>query len=118
MNGAINPALSTVKSLPLGVTLFVGWEDMAHAVPIVLLRRFLGNSKWLIPARLIVLAAVMLEFGLGHRYQGNLAAAILSLYILVSIRYGVKVGFGTVMACHVMYDLATLSVAKYALSGF
>jgi hypothetical protein len=77
------------------------------------LARALGKDRWwkkgLIGA---AIATVMVSFGLGHVYQGWAAAAMLSFYIPFTFKKGQEVGFGTVMLCHTLYDLATILVMK------
>ena len=38
-----------VKTLPIGAVFFVGWENLCFSVPLVLLRRMIGTSKWTWP---------------------------------------------------------------------
>lgn len=105
-------ATKDMTDIPWPLTLTVFWEDAMHGLPLVLIRRFLGTAKWTWPIHGILMAIVMLEFGLGHVYQGVPAAMLLSLYIPVSMNLGKKYGFGTVMIGHTLYDLFTVLTLK------
>lgn len=117
MPGAITHGLQGVLLIPWQMTLTVFWEDMCHGVPLVLLERFLSkkkikHSKWIMRLSTLV---VMCSFGLGHLYQGMIAALMLSLYIPYSIKIGKEKGFGTVMICHTLFDLTTIISIRMAL---
>jgi hypothetical protein len=115
---SLEETAKTITTIPWPLTLTVFWEDACHGLPLLLLRNFIGTDKWwkwLIHAPL--LAMVMLEFGLGHVYQGVFAAAMLSLYIPYSIHLGRKHGFGTVMIGHTLYDLTTILSLKFLLGA-
>jgi hypothetical protein len=80
----------------------VFWEDAFYVLPIYLFRKYLTN-RWYLWVPLA--AGLSLHFGWGHGYQGNWAIAITALYpFFISYRYGLRVGFGTVMICHILYD--------------
>lgn len=115
-NAHLQETAKNVTLIPWPMTLTVFWEDACHGLPLLLLRNFIGTDKWwkwLIHAPLM--AMVMLEFGLGHVYQGAGAAMLLSLYIPYSIHMGRKYGFGTVMVGHTLYDLTTILSLKFML---
>jgi len=81
----------------------VFWEDAFFAIPLFYAWKHL--RKW--PAIGITIF-MSLWFGSGHSYQGVQAIAITALYpYFISLRHGKKVGFGTVMACHILYDVIT-----------
>lgn len=107
----------TVNFLPWQTTLGVFWEDMCHTVPLVILGRMYAKSKWYKWARLPLLAMVMFSFGSGHMYQGVWASCMLSLYIPITMKLGKKYGFGTVMLCHMFYDMATLLSLKWIVGA-
>lgn len=114
--GMFKEAGHTITSIPWQLTLTVFWEDACHGLPLLLLQRFIGTEKWWAKAiNFIALAFVMIEFGLGHVYQGLIAATLLSFYIPYSIKMGKKFGFGTVMICHTLYDLSTILSLKFLL---
>lgn len=113
LNGTVS---KQVNFLPPLVALTVWWEDMCHGVPLLILRKLIGVNKWTRPIHLFCTLATMLSFGMGHLYQGPLAACILSLYIPYSVRKGEQYGFGTIMICHMSYDLATMLFVSY-ISG-
>jgi hypothetical protein len=101
-----------VSMIPWPLTLTVFWEDACHGLPLYLIRKWIGDNKWLKPIYYALLGMVMIEFGLGHVYQGLLAACALSFYIPYSIRLGEKYGFGTVMLGHTLFDLSTILTIK------
>ena len=104
---------SGAMMIPLGASLTVFWEDMCHTVPIAILSLALGNDKlWKKALILITIIMVQISFGLGHIYQGYIAAFFLSFYIPVTLKRGQKIGFGTVMLCHTAYDFITLLTMK------
>lgn len=114
-NGIGLSQLQAVNSLPIGGCFFVGWEDIVHTLPLALLRRYIGTSKWTWPIHILATLMVMIAFGAGHVYQGVFAAAIISLYIPFSLNFAQKKGFGTLIAGHMLYDIATLLTVKLAL---
>lgn len=90
--------------LPWGVGFTVFWEDAVHGLPLLILRKLIGVNKWTRPLHLLLLSLVMLEFGIGHLYQGMLPALALSFYVPYSMKVAEKHGFGTVMIGHMLYD--------------
>lgn len=101
-----------VKTLPIGAVFFVGWENLCFSVPLVLLRRMIGTNKWTWPIHALAMSMIMLSFFSGHTYQGVFAAAIISFAVPMDMHWGQKVGFGTTMSCHVLYDFMTLMVVR------
>lgn len=98
-------------------TLFgVFWEDACHALPLVLLGLAFSDQKWFKILRWPLLAIVALSFGSAHEYEGFMAMVVLTCYIPVTMSLGKKYGFGTVMICHVLYDLITFLSFKLILS--
>ncbi len=60
------------------------------------------------PITWAIALGLSVHFGMGHAYQGMSAVVITMLYpFFISYRYGRKVGFGTVMVCHILYDFIT-----------
>lgn len=105
----LKEAAEGALTIPWQATLTVFWEDLCHTVPLVILSRWLGNDKlWKKALTWLAIIAVMISFGLGHVYQGAIAAFVLSFYIPFTFKKGQEVGFGTVMLCHVLYDLVTI----------
>lgn len=90
--------------LPFGVGLTVFWEDAVHGLPLLILRKLIGSGKWAKKLHILLLCMFMVEFGIGHMYQGILQAVALSFYVPYSIKIGEKHGFGTVMIGHMLYD--------------
>ena len=116
-----NPMIANIKQMvhfiPWQATFGVFWEDAVHVMPLVILARMFGEKTWYKIIQWPLLTAVMVSFGSGHLYQGALAAAGISLYILVSKKMGEKHGFGTVMLCHIMYDMITLLTLAWIVGG-
>lgn len=66
------------------------------------------KSRNLKPVTWGLAVALSINFALGHAYQGVGGVLITMLYpYFISYRYGKKVGFGTVMICHILYDFIT-----------
>ena len=105
----LSPATLPIELIYLPVWHFflVWWEDAIFALPIYWLLK--KCKKWIaIP----LIIALSLYFGYGHLYQGWFAVGLLSIYpYFISYRYGKRVGFGTVMVCHVLYDFITFYTA-------
>jgi hypothetical protein len=108
-------SLEPVKRLPIGATLFVGWEDLCFSLPLVFMRRLIGTSKWAMPLHWLLTFATMISFGSGHIYQGFLAAAFISLYIPFAVKFAVEKGFGTIMINHSIYDFLTMLAIRIVL---
>lgn len=101
----VKPVLGSFKNFP-----FVFWEDAFFAMPIYFVKDHLKLSKkfWLPVA--IVLSLV---FAYGHLAYGVAWALITLIYpYFLSYKYGREVGFGTVMAAHIVYDWGTLLSVK------
>jgi hypothetical protein len=111
----VQGAASNISIIPWPLTLTVFWEDACHGLPLFLIKKLINGRKWLMPLYYVLMATVMLEFGLGHVYQGVVAACMLSLYIPYSIKLGEKYGFGTVMVGHTLFDLTTILTVKLLL---
>jgi hypothetical protein len=88
--------------------ILVFWEDMAFGVPIYFAFKYL-KKKWQAIAIAIVISIL---FGLGHAYEGKQAMAVLALVPYFGMyKYGKRVGFGTTMVCHILYDFITFYTA-------
>lgn len=112
-----NEMLQNVKSgagiIPWQATLTVFWEDACHGLPLAIMSLKLGKDKlWKKILTWAMIVFAMFAFGLGHVYQGVIAAFFLSFYIPFTFKKGQEVGFGTVMICHTLYDLATILTIK------
>ena len=106
-----------VHFIPWQATLATFWEDAVHVIPLVILERLFFEKTWYKYVKMPLLLLVMIAFGSGHLYQGVLAAIGLSFYIPLSMNMGKKYGFGTVMLCHMGYDLSTLLFFGWMLGG-
>lgn len=85
----------------------VYWEDMCNTIPLVILGTMIAGKKYLKPLYLALMTAMCLTFGALHAYEGLQAMIVMAMYIPFTIRLGKKYGFGTVMLCHIAYDLIT-----------
>ena len=113
--GPFHDSAQNISIIPWPLTLTVFWEDACHGLPMLMLKNAIGDRKWLKPFYWAIMGIVMLEFGLGHVYQGLIQAALLSFYIPYSVKLGEKFGFGTVMLGHTLFDLTTILTVKYVL---
>ena len=111
----VENASAAVQSIPWQMTFLVFWEDMSFALPLVFLKKLIGSKKWLQPIYWLGMATMMLSFGSGHIYQGLLPALALSLYVPFSVSRGKMYGFGTVVLCHMPYDMSTILAVRLAL---
>lgn len=112
-NDKLHEMTSGAAMIPWQATFTVFWEDACHGLPLAILSRVLGNDKiWKKALTWLAVLVVMCSFGLGHVYQGYLAAALLSFYVPFTFKRGQEIGFGTVMICHTIYDLATILTIK------
>lgn len=85
--------------------MWVWWEDSFFALPIYYFKDHLKTSKkvW-IP----ITIALSLMFGFIHlAYSPWWALLVTTFPYALSYRFGKRYGFGTVMACHVLYDVMT-----------
>lgn len=82
--------------------LTVFWEDAVFMVPMYFAFEKYGKNKFTISLAVIL----SLLFALGHLYHGLVGAIVTAFYpYFLSYRYAKKTSIGTVMACHVLYDL-------------
>jgi membrane protease YdiL (CAAX protease family) len=99
ITGGKSPGLANVY--PWEYTL-VWWEDLVFSFPILLAMNKWGRNKWTISLAVVL----SLLFGSGHIYHGLTGALTTCIYpYFISYRYSKKTSLGTVMVCHVMYDL-------------
>jgi hypothetical protein len=112
INHGYGSHLDAIKNLPVGATMFVGWEDMAHIAPLVLMRKMLGTKKWTWPIHALATLVVMISFMSGHIYQGVVPAMFISLYIPFAVNFAQRKGLGTLMVNHITYDFMTIMLIK------
>ena len=117
MHGSMGEAAKNIVQIPWFLAFGVFWEDMLHALPLILLQKLIGTQKKTWPIHILATAVIMASFGLGHTYQGAFAAFALSFYIPYSVQLGKKFGLGTVMICHILYDLSTILFLKFMLGA-
>ncbi len=101
-------AKSMVGFIPWQATFGVFWEDAVYVLPLVILARLYSDKTWYKYVKWPLLILTMISFGSGHMYQGVLASIGLCFCIPFSKKMGMKYGFGTVMACHILYDMITI----------
>lgn len=103
---------------PWQIALLVFWEDMVFAVPITILDRYIKNLWIKIPTVFIATLFMALIFGVGHWYEGGFSSAcILAAYIPLSVYRGSKFGFGTMILCHMLFDLCTYFCVFWTAGG-
>ena len=103
-NGGVMPSMPP-EIMQSGMWSFglVFWEDLFYAVPLYYAHR------WLTPWAAWIFTIIMsVHFGMGHLYQGEFVMYLTMIYpYFISKRFGEKYGFGTVMLCHILYDVFT-----------
>lgn len=110
-------SLKNASFIPWVAAFTVFWEDAVFGLPMLILKKKLSNKKWSKYLYWLFLGVAMCVFGSGHVYQGIIPAIILSLYVPLTVKLGAKHGFGTIMICHIMYDLFTMLFIKYMHGG-
>jgi hypothetical protein len=91
------------------ITVFtVFWEDAAHALPLLLLRKLIGDGKKASLLFIVFMCLSMLDFSQGHLYQGPVVAAMAGIYVPLSLFIGERLGFGTMMIGHIMFDISSI----------
>ena len=108
-NAIIQNMVSGAAMIPWPATLFVFWEDAVFGLPLAIASITLAQESKL--KRNIVRLAIILVsifFGSLHAYQGLAAIFLLSFYVPFILEKGREIGFGTIMICHIIYDLITI----------
>lgn len=96
----------------IGLTM-VWWEDVFFTLPLLIAYKQNVSKYILIPATILSSIA----FAVGHLYISVPWALFLLIYIyFISFKYRLKYGLGTVMICHVVYDLMTV-MSSYIAGG-
>ena len=113
----IAQARELANLIPWQACLMVYWEDLVHVVPLAILGRMFAQKRWYQLIKIPLLILVMIAFGSGHVYQGFFAAFCLSFYIPYTLMLGKKYGFGTIILCHMSYDLTTTLFLKWMLGS-
>jgi hypothetical protein len=81
----------------------VFWEDMFFVFPSLLLYHLTRNKH--LTAPIMIISSII--FSMGHVYQGVDWALILLGYVPMAMYFARRHGLGTVMVCHVTYDVLT-----------
>jgi hypothetical protein len=108
------PPSTEIINIPFYLFALVPWEDAFYVAPLLYIdeMRQEGRVKEWVWKLLVVISSV--TFGLGHAYQGLFGVLLTSIYpYFVSFKYSKRVGMGTVMVCHVLYDMITYATAKF-----
>lgn len=108
---------NTIGMIPWQGMLGVFWEDACNALALTILAKMLSKKEWFKYLYVPLMALMSLSFGSGHMYEGVGAVAMLTFYIPITMRLGKKYGFGTVMLCHMAYDLTTFFTFKIVLGA-
>jgi hypothetical protein len=89
--------------------LLVFLEDVFYVmVPFYLTNR-ISNKK----INFAIWLSFSLMFGVGHRYQGMFAILVTAIYpYFISNYYARRTSFGTVMACHFLWDCFVMLLPK------
>jgi hypothetical protein len=100
--------------IPFYMFAIVPWEDAFYVAPLLYLD-YMRETKWGRYMWNTLAIALSIHFGLGHAYQGLFGIAITSLYpYFVSYKYSKRTSLGTVMVCHILYDMITVLTMKYS----
>lgn len=103
---------ATIRNISPWHLMLVFWEDAFFTLPTIVLEK-LGASTF---ARNSMLILSSLAFASGHVAYGLPWAFITLFYVpFLSYKFGKKHGLGTVMACHVTYDMLTWLTVIYTL---
>ncbi len=103
-------AVVDLYSQGINSLLAVWWEDCVFVLPFLILHKNMGKkSYYLFP----VFIATSFYFALGHLYQGP-TGWVSFIYPFISFYFARKNGLGTVMLCHIIYDV----LIAVMLSGF
>ena len=94
-----------LEDLPRYASLLgVFWEDAVHVLPALIMAR-IGLPPFF---SFLYLLFSGIAFATGHLYISPVWALFTTIYPTISYRYGKKHGLGTVMICHILYDLITV----------
>lgn len=103
---------SPMNTINLLFTLGVFWEDVFFTLPILIAEK-MGASK---VTKGMMIALSSMAFASGHIAYGFPWSLITLAYVpFVSYKYGRKHGLGTVMICHILYDVITLASVRYLM---
>ena len=101
------------KMAPIWTVGLVWWEDAFFALPIYFLYKYVQDTKYLKLIKILIVIALSTFFASGHMYQGWMAVVVTFFYpYFMSYKYGKKVGFGTVMVCHILFDVVSRLTIK------
>lgn len=95
--------------IPMSSFLLVFLEDVFYVmVPFYITNKMENKTK-----KIAVWIFFSLIFGVAHRYQGVLAIFITAMYpYFISNHFARKTSFGTVMACHFIWDCFVMILPK------
>lgn len=101
--------LSAVAMIPWQYMVLAGFEEAMFTLPVYYAMIY-SDNKYI---RTILMASLALVFASGHVYQGLFAIVPTFLYMFyIAPKYMKKIGFGTMVLAHVMYDLSVWFVVQ------
>ncbi len=100
------------NKMSLTQLLGVYWEDAFFVLPIVLLSKYI-QPKYIIYTFMLFCAY---NFGMGHIYQGTLAAFLMGAYVILSYLTRRRIGIGTFIICHIIHDITMATQLKLILN--
>lgn len=114
----IGPVVNTPKLPFEELTRYVSllgvfWEDAVHVLPAMIMARIGLPSIF----SFVFLFFSSIAFATGHIYISPEWALITAIYPTISYHYGKKHGLGTVMICHILYDIITVLTVALMLGG-
>lgn len=103
-----------LMNIPFHLFALVPWEDAFYVAPLLYLEEIKNKGKFGKALWVAMVVSASAHFGLGHLYQGWFAVGLTALYpYFISLKYSKRVGMGTVMVCHILYDMITYLTAKF-----
>lgn len=94
----------------------VWWEDACFVLPYLLAYHFFGKKSFILFPVFVFTTFVFMQ---GHSYQGP-AGMLTFIFPFTSFYYGRKYGAGTMMLCHIIYDISIvvcLSGLRHLIAG-
>jgi len=110
--GFLDPDMIEVsKQIFFPSLLLVFLEDAFFVLPIVACKKFRDSNV----ITYTVAAFFSLLFASAHLYQGLGGFFFALFYMHMSYKYSHKHGMGTVMICHILYDICTLALFRFLI---
>jgi hypothetical protein len=101
----------TQMPMPFWWFFMVFWEDGFYGLVIY----YLMEVDKILPkfVKKIIIFGICFNFMLGHLYQGAIGMLAILYPFYISYKYGKKNGFGTVMICHILFDLISYMMYSF-----